>query len=443
MMAANSHEWLTDWGFDLEAPGDAWMESLRAAEAPFTLGCIGEYVLEREVGRGGQGVVFRAYQPGAERHIALKRLLGGSFASAAGRHRFEREAEAAAALDHPNIVTVLGMEVGDDEPALAMEWIDGVPVTDWARRRSPEVKLELFLRIADAVQHAHSRGVLHRDLKPSNILVDADGQPHVLDFGLAKCGPLEAASADPDVVSGNGAVPCQSKSATAFGTAAYAAPEQLDGRVQRIDARADVYALGVILFELMTGESPYGRWEGVPDLMRRIGTTRPPKPSTLDPRVGADLDRVVHHALEPDREQRYRSAADLAGDVRRYLGGESIHAPSPSSWRVLCGLVARNRLATAFLAASFLGAIAFAVQREVLLAEVTEQREEARRREARLAALLAFVPDCVHCTDRLPSTFLAKPGTVLDESLRFSSPNPHYVPPRSADSGAASDVEDE
>ncbi len=180
-----------DYGFLFDEPGDGWLESVRDAETPVSLGSIGDYELIAEVSRGGQGVVFLARQPGTHRTIALKRLRAGTLSTAAMQQRFQREVEAAAALNHPNIVTVYGMEVVDGLPVFAMEWVDGVPVTEWAahgeddERRDPSEMLELFLRICDAVQHAHSRGVLHRDLKPSNILVDECGQPHVLDFGLA------------------------------------------------------------------------------------------------------------------------------------------------------------------------------------------------------------------------------------------------------------------
>ena len=257
---------LDGFGFDL--PDDDWLDRLRESEAQLNLGRIGSYELIEEVSRGGQGVVFRARQPGTQREIALKRLLAGSFATASMRRRFEREVEAAAALNHPNIVTVFGCETVDGNPQLAMEWVDGVPVTEWVRprgtdavSRDPEETLSVFLRIADAVQHAHSRGVLHRDLKPSNVLVDRDGEPHVLDFGLAKRVDVDSAA---DVT--------LTGSADFLGTPAYASPEQFHTDELTLDARSDVYSLGVLLFELLTGESPYGATRNVSELIACVET---------------------------------------------------------------------------------------------------------------------------------------------------------------------------
>ena len=196
------------FGFDSEA----WLERLQQAEVAAALGRMGAYELLEEIGRGGQGVVFRARQPGTGREIALKRLLAGAFASPAARRRFEREIEAVTALAHPGIVTVHGVEQVEGAPVLAMEWVAGVPVTEWAARRARPEVLQLFLQLCEALQHAHQRGVLHRDLKPSNVLVDASGRPRVLDFGLAKRSTDQGSTI--------------SRSGEFLGTPAYAPPEQ-------------------------------------------------------------------------------------------------------------------------------------------------------------------------------------------------------------------------
>ncbi|MBI4717914.1 MAG: serine/threonine protein kinase, partial [Planctomycetes bacterium] len=179
-------------GFGFELPEGTWLQRVRQANRPLPPGRIGGFELLEEVSRGAQGVVYRARQPNTRRIIAVKRLVAGSYATPAMRLRFEREVEAAAGLSHPNIVTVYGLDLSDGQPLLAMEWIEGEPVDRWAaqdaagRPRPPADRLRMFLRICDAVHYAHQRGVIHRDLKPSNILVDARGEPHVLDFGLAK-----------------------------------------------------------------------------------------------------------------------------------------------------------------------------------------------------------------------------------------------------------------
>src|SRR5688572_26532464 len=153
--------------FDLGS--DDWVELVRAAETPEALGFLGPYQLVAEAGRGGQGVVYRAQQPGTGRTIAVKRLLAGKLASPAALRRFEREIEASTALNHPGIVTVYAADVVDGAPVLTMEWVEGVPITTWARGRPRTEVLRCFLLVCDAVQHAHQRGVLHRDLKPSNV----------------------------------------------------------------------------------------------------------------------------------------------------------------------------------------------------------------------------------------------------------------------------------
>jgi hypothetical protein len=156
---------------------------------------------------------------------------------------------------------------------------------------------------------------------------------------------------------------------------------------------------------------------------------RAPKPSSIDPRIGKTLDTIVLHALEPLREERYASVAALSNDVRRYLAGEPITTAPPSAWLLFRRLVVQNKVAAAFVATVFLGVLAFGVQRQVLLDEAVRQKSAAEYRAQRLSALLAFVPDCVHVSNREQlSAYIAKPGTVLDESVSFSSPNPHYDP---------------
>lgn len=352
---------------------------------------IGPYELEAEVARGGQGIVFRARQPGTNRTVAIKRLLVGSFSTAAMRQRFQREIEAAAALSHPNIVTVYGMDVVDGQPIFAMEWIDGVPVTVWAAGvrtgdaqrkpalyagpcRDPEETLELFLRICDAVQHAHARGILHRDLKPSNILVDDAGQPHVLDFGLAKrfAGAPGGEAAE------------VTRTGEFLGTPTHAAPEQLRG--ERLDERADVYALGVLIFEMLTGECPFDAKASLTDLVRAIEHDEPPRPSGRDARLGLELDTIVRKAMAKDREERCATARELGEEVRRYLAGEPVLALPASTWYLVRKLAARNPAGVAAVAGCLLLCAGFAAYegRQARLQRVQsvllrEERDEAIR----------------------------------------------------------------
>ncbi|MCG3128982.1 MAG: Serine/threonine-protein kinase PrkC [Phycisphaerae bacterium] len=229
------------FGFDRD--DEDWLRTVRDRRAEPSLGRVGPYELIEVLGRGGQGVVYRARQPGTGREVAIKRISAGLFASPESRARFEREIEAVATLDHPNIVAVYGAEVIDDQPLLVMQAIAGLPFDRWAalagQRRPRREILGVFVLVCDAIQHAHQRGVIHRDIKPSNILVDSHGRPHVLDFGLAR---LERATPAAATLTQTGGF---------LGTPAYAAPEQLRGLVREIDVRSDVYALGAVLYEAL------------------------------------------------------------------------------------------------------------------------------------------------------------------------------------------------
>ncbi|NOT32228.1 MAG: tetratricopeptide repeat protein [Planctomycetes bacterium] len=353
------------FGFD----SDAWLEQLARARSAEVLGSLGPYELIAEAGRGGQGVVFRARQPGTGREIALKRLLAGAFASPEASRRFEREVEAATTLSHPGIVTVYGVDVVEGAPLLAMEWIDGLQVTRWVQGRPRAEVLRVFLLVCDAVQHAHQRGVLHRDLKPSNVLVDRSGQPRVLDFGLAK---LTSGSEGSLTTSGQ-----------FLGTPAFAAPEQWRGG--ELDARADVYSLGAILFQMLTGRAVI-EGEGLEAVARASARNEPPRPSSLSRSIPRDLDAIVLQALANEREERYQSVDSLSADVRRFLAGEPVLAHPRGALYVLRKLVARHRLATALVVALIVATFAYAV---------TVSRHAGRLAEERDRALLAGQAEAV------------------------------------------------
>jgi serine/threonine protein kinase len=317
------------FGFDLD--DDTWLSRLRGLsqpEAPPQLGRIGPYELISIIGRGGQGIIYKVRQPGTGRAIALKRLSAGAFATPEMRARFRREVEAAAALDHPNIVTVYGSEVIDDQLVLAMQWIDGAPFDRWAcppvePRLSPREVLQVFAKVCDAIQHAHQRGVIHRDIKPSNILIDRVCVPHVLDFGLAK---LDADS---------GSEPLLTQTGAFVGTPAYAAPEAFHRRIGDLDARSDVYSLGALLYQALTGARHRllaGEDQGEFPAMH-AGTEHhvPRAPSKLDGRLDFEIDAIVLKALAGKPSDRYATVDALASDVRRYLTREAVLAHPPSA----------------------------------------------------------------------------------------------------------------
>jgi len=363
----------------LDATDEEWLGRVRRALRRPALGAFGEYELLEEISRGAQGIVFRARQPNTNRIIAVKRLLTGAFATESMKARFEREVSAAAALQHSNIVTIFGMDLIEGQPVLAMEWVDGRPLDAWARSVGagaspiPEI-LRVFLALCDAVHHAHQRGVIHRDLKPSNVLVDVSDEPRVLDFGLARLvdDPLESSVR-------------VTRTHEFVGTPVYAAPERLYGRADAVDVRGDVYSLGVMLFETLTGALPYPDTETVAALLDAMRTSDPPPPSTLRLGVDRDLDAIVLKAVAKDPTERYPSVDALGRDLRRFQSGDPVEAVRPTRWYILRKTIHRYRRLAAGAVFGVILIAAFAVTLSVmygrqseLLREVTSARGEEK-----------------------------------------------------------------
>jgi serine/threonine-protein kinase len=271
-----------------------------------------DYELLEEVGRGGMGIVYRARQKSLDRIVAVKMLLRRDLATAADLARFRSEAEAAARLDHPGIVSIF--EVGEcgGHPFYSMRFIEG---TTLAKRLAtggvlPREAAAILARVAEAVDAAHRGGVLHRDLKPSNILIDAAGKPHVSDFGLAK-----RIEADQDVTH-TGAI---------LGTPCYMSPEQAAGSRGDVGPTSDVWSLGAILYQTLTGRPPFQAANPM-DTLLAVLESDPPVPRSLDPGVNRDLEMIALKSLQKPQELRYASAADLAADLRAFLAGEPVAA---------------------------------------------------------------------------------------------------------------------
>jgi eukaryotic-like serine/threonine-protein kinase len=302
----------------------AYESVLAEADVPDTQWHLGNYEILDEIARGGMGVIYRARQRHSRRIVAVKRILSYQADSHETLERFRREAEAVASLDHPNILPIY--EVGESEdglPFFSMKFATGGSLHDAAPslRKEPRKCAQLMEKVARAVEYAHSRGILHRDLKPGNILLDDHGEPMVSDFGLAKW-----LNANKDLT----------KSLTTFGTAGYIAPEQAERAAANLTPAADVYSLGAILFELLTGRPPFLGANPL-SVIRQASETAAPKLRSLAHSHDRDLETICARCLERDPKARYQSAGDLATDLESWLKGRPIVARPVSApariWR--------------------------------------------------------------------------------------------------------------
>ena len=347
-------------------------------------GAIGRYKLLRLIGEGGMGTVYEAEQENPRRTVALKIIKAG-MADADSLRRFAQECQALGRLQHPGIAQIYEAGTADTgfgpQPYFAMELIRGVTPRDYVRDRQPDARqrLELVARIADAVHHAHQRGLIHRDLKPSNILVDESGQPKVLDFGVTR------------VTDDGGQATRQTVLGELVGTLSYMSPEQVSGDPLEIDTRTDVYALGVLLHELLAGRLPYDTRRPLPDVIRAIQEEEPVRLGTIDRKYKGDIETIAIRALEKNKTRRYASAAELAADIRRHLNDEPIIARPPSARYQLQKFSRRNRGLVAGVAAVFavlvLGFVASAWQAaRALRAERAAVQERDRALQAETQA---------------------------------------------------------
>ncbi len=348
------------------------------------------YEILHELHRGAQGVVYQAIQASTARQVAIKFMREGVHASRATRKRFEREIELVAGLKHPGIIRVFdsGLSIAGHQ-YYVMDYVHGLPLNHyvWHEQLTLEKALELFATVCEAVNYAHQHGVIHRDLKPSNILVDGQGTPHVLDFGLAK--PLLEQAGTWASMSGE-----------VVGTLPYMSPEQARGGREPIDIRSDVYSLGVVLYQVVTGQYPYPVAGPVAEVLNHIIESQPMSPGRAWPRdtggireserprarrtgnlVDEDLETIILRALAKDPGRRYPNVAALLQDVRHYLSSQPIEARRDAGLHVLRRSLARYRAAVAVTLASavVVGALAIVVYFMYLNQTFAYQRADAER----------------------------------------------------------------
>jgi tRNA A-37 threonylcarbamoyl transferase component Bud32 len=273
---------------------------------------FGDYELIEEIARGGMGVVYKARQVKLDRVVAIKMILTGQFASDEDVRRFQTEARLAANLRHANIVAIHDVGEHDEQAYFSMQYIDGQSLAEVVRDGAIDVQraARYLSVIADAVHYAHEKSTLHRDLKPANILLDADDQPHITDFGLARQIQTDQR------LTVTGAV---------LGTPSYMSPEQALGRSERIDRATDVYSLGATLYHLLTGRPPL-QGDSPLDTLRLVTSDRPTPPRRLNDQIPRDLENVCLKCLEKEPASRYKTARALADDLRRFLHDEPVHA---------------------------------------------------------------------------------------------------------------------
>jgi len=345
----------------------------KPAQDPLIGTAVDQYSIKRVIGEGGMGVVYEALQQSPRRTVALKMMKQGVTSKSALR-RFEYEAQTLGRLRHDGIAQIYEAGTWDDgsggRPWFAMEYLPGAKtLTRYCKDKKygTRERLDIFNKVCAAVQHGHAKGIIHRDLKPSNILVTSSGVPKVIDFGVAR-------STDSDLA----VTTLQTDVGALIGTLQYMSPEQCDADPNDIDTRSDVYALGVLLYELLCDQPPYTlRHAAIHEAARIIREEEPTKPSSLDKRLRGDIETITLKALEKDRDRRYQSATALEEDIDRYLAGDPIAAKAPSAIDYLKRFARKHKAAAVSISAIFVVLVAAVIAISIFAVEAKRQREDA------------------------------------------------------------------
>lgn len=399
---------------------DALLGVARTVRLPKLAPAIAGYDSLKEISRGGQGVVYDAVQRSTRQRVAIKVLLAGALATPAQQRRFEREAEMAASLRHPNIVRVFDSGMTPEGFAyLVMEFVDGRPLDDLLSQSLPaenpqgaiKQRVGVLAAVCHGVAHAHQRGVIHRDLKPGNVLLDASG-PRVVDFGLAK--PISG----PETID-------VSKTGQFLGSLPWASPEQVDGAPDGMDVRSDVYSLGVILYQALTGSFPYDVRRSITTTLENIKHAPPVPPRQLSRAVDEDIQTVILKALAKDPARRYQSATELSQDLDAWLANEPVRARRDSAWYTLRTKARRYRR-VAWVAGAFAvvlsGALAWAVYAGQQLTRArdmaTEEAANTTRAEGFLEQMLQAPDPHNHGRDVRVADILDSASESVDEQFK-------------------------
>jgi hypothetical protein len=370
---------------------------------------IGRYHILRLLGEGGMGTVFEAEQEHPRRTVAIKVIKPG-FAGSEMLRRFEQESEVLGRLQHSGIAQIYEAGTADSgfgpQPYFAMELIRGESLLRYAEvhQLNTRQRLELMIKVCEGVQHAHQHGIIHRDLKPSNILVDESGQPKVLDFGVARA------------TSGDAPTTRQTDLGQLVGTLAYMSPEQALADPLELDTRSDVYALGVILFELLAGRLPYPIGRQLHEAVKTIREDDPTRLSSVSQAYRGDIETIVGKALEKDKARRYSSAADMAADIQHYFRDEPIAARPPSAVYHLQKFARRHKALVGGMAAVFLVLIAGIIASTWEAARARRAEQAATTESATAKAVTDFLQNDVLA--QASANNQARPDTKPDPDLK-------------------------